>query len=337
MAVVTGTEFNDLLDGTVAPDQIFGLDGTDFIKGGGGADAIDGGGGTDTVMYGDSGFGVQVNLLLGLGRFGTAQGDSYVSIENVFGSAHADTLIGNGAANELQGGAGDDSLNGGGGDDRLFGDAGADLLNGGLGADRLEGGSGDDVYVVGAGPDVVLELAGGGRDEVRTTVSFTLPVEVEDLVLLEAGGAINGTGNAVDNAITGNGAVNTLVGGLGSDVLRGGAGADTLVGGDDPDRFVYADASDSDPTNGEIDVIQDFDAAERDRIDVSLFDADTLLAGVQDWTFIGANAFTAAGQIGLVILDVDTLLAFNTDDTPEPEMVIQLSGQPVIDVTSFIF
>ena len=43
--------------------------------------------------------------------------------------------------------------------------------------------------------------------------------------------AINGTGNALDNAITGNTAANKLDGGAGNDTLRGGAGDDVLIGG----------------------------------------------------------------------------------------------------------
>ena len=39
--------------------------------------------------------------------------------------------------------------------------------------------------------------------------------------------SVNGTGNALDNAILGNGGANTLIGGAGADKLDGGAGVDT--------------------------------------------------------------------------------------------------------------
>jgi Ca2+-binding RTX toxin-like protein len=229
MAIITGTEFNDLLNGTAGADQIFGLGGTDVIKGGGGADAIDGGGGADTVIYGDSTVGVQVNLQLGSGRFGTAQGDSYVNVENVTGSAHDDLLTGNGGVNDLQGGAGDDTVNGGAGNDRLFGSIGHDTLNGGLGADRMEGGTGDDVYVVDNLVDLTVENASEGIDEVRATISHQLVDNIERLVLLEAAGAVVGIGNALDNVITGNSLDNALNGGAGNDTMIGGAGNDTYT------------------------------------------------------------------------------------------------------------
>ena len=44
-------------------------------------------------------------------------------------------------------------------------------------------------------------------------------------------GAINGTGNTLNNVITGNGAANVLNGGNGNDTLNGGNGIDTLNGG----------------------------------------------------------------------------------------------------------
>nr|WP_317451662.1 M10 family metallopeptidase C-terminal domain-containing protein [Pseudomonas sp. PSB18] len=57
------------------------------------------------------------------------------NVENLTGSAYADTLTGNSAGNILDGGAGNDTLVGGSGDDRLIGGAGTDNLTGGTGAD----------------------------------------------------------------------------------------------------------------------------------------------------------------------------------------------------------
>jgi Ca2+-binding RTX toxin-like protein len=228
MAIITGNNFNNLLQGTAAADQIFGLAGIDILKGGGGADLLDGGSGTDTVLYGDSTVGVQVDLAVGQGSGGTAQGDTFISVENVGGSAHDDLLVGNNAANELTGGNGDDVLAAGGGADRLIGGIGSDVLDGGSGDDQLEGGAGDDVYIH-SGFDVVVELAGEGIDEVRTTNNFMLPANVERLVLLEGGGASEGRGNALDNVVTGNSFANTLSGGDGNDILIGGGGDDIYL------------------------------------------------------------------------------------------------------------
>jgi Ca2+-binding RTX toxin-like protein len=57
--------------------------------------------------------------------------------------------------------------------------------------------------------------------------SYTLPDGINNLVLDP--GALNGTGNALDNVITGNDAANILDGGGGADTLIGGAGDDTYI------------------------------------------------------------------------------------------------------------
>jgi Ca2+-binding RTX toxin-like protein len=69
---------------------------------------------------------------------------------------------------------------------------------------------------------------------VRATVSYTLSENVEDLTLTGSG-ALDGTGNGLDNVIVGNDGANILSGLAGDDTLRGNGGADTLIGGDNDD------------------------------------------------------------------------------------------------------
>jgi Ca2+-binding RTX toxin-like protein len=116
------------------------------------------------------------------------------------------------------------------GNDSLYGGAGNDQLEGGLGADVMAGGTGNDTYYVDNAGDVVFEFGGQGTDTVRASISHTLAVAVENLILTGSA-AINGTGNELNNQITGNGAANILSGGLGNDTLAGGAGNDSLKGG----------------------------------------------------------------------------------------------------------
>ena len=113
----------------------------------------------------------------------------------------------------------------------VFGNAGDNRLNGGGGADRLRGMNGNDTYIVDSIDDVVIELAVGGIDQVLSSVTYTLTVEVENLILTGSA-AIDGTGNDSANIIRGNGAANVLRGGNNNDLIEGGAGADTLEGGD---------------------------------------------------------------------------------------------------------
>src|SRR6478752_1713700 len=127
MATINGTNGGDSLYGGAAADVINGLNGNDTLKGFGGADRLDGGNGIDTVFYGDSTAGVGINLATGRGVGGSAEGDTLISIENVFGSNFNDTLTGTSGANQLHGQDGNDVIKGGGGDDFLDGGNGNDI------------------------------------------------------------------------------------------------------------------------------------------------------------------------------------------------------------------
>src|SRR3546814_18331842 len=72
--------------------------------------------------------------------------------------------------------------------------------------------------------DVVVEVAGGGTDQVQTTASYTLSANIENL-FLTGDQAISGTGNALGNYLAGNSADNTLSGMDGNDTLVGDAGS----------------------------------------------------------------------------------------------------------------
>lgn len=133
---------------------------------------------------------------------------------------------------------GNDTLRGGAGNDTLNGDAGNDWLDGGSGADSMRGGSGNDVYVVERSTDLVVEAAGAGTDTVRSSVSRVLGSNQENLVLIGST-AINGSGNALANAMQGNGAANAFNGGAGNDILNGGLGNDRLTGGSGLDSFRF--------------------------------------------------------------------------------------------------
>jgi len=128
----------------------------------------------------------------------------------------------------INGTAGNDSLVGGAGNDTISGFDGNDTIDGGAGADNMVGGTGDDLYFVDNPGDIIVEQQNEGIDEARASVDYTLPAFVNNLTLL--GGAVNGTGNDIENLITGNALDNVLNGGDDNDTLVGGAGNDTLIG-----------------------------------------------------------------------------------------------------------
>lgn len=160
---------NELFGGGVG-DTLIGGDGNDILMGRGGADLLDGGEGSDTASYASSTTGVIAGLATGVGYAGEAQGDRYVSIENLLGSARADQLTGDDQANRLDGGAGTDHLQGGRGGDTIVGGAGSDLIDGGEGIDTVEfsGAIQDYGFALKDGAIVVTDLRVGAPDGIDT-------------------------------------------------------------------------------------------------------------------------------------------------------------------------
>ncbi|MEH2369148.1 beta strand repeat-containing protein [Nostoc sp.] len=266
--VINGTLGADSLNGTVNIDVISGLQGNDTLQGLGDNDTLDGGDGNDSLDGGagvDSLIGGKGNdiyivdnlndiILEGLNA-GTDLVKSSVSwvlgnnLENltltgsgaIYGTGNSfnNILIGNTGANILSGENGNDNLFGDSDNDTLLGGAGNDTLDGGLGADSLDAGIGNDIYIVDNLNDIIIEGLNAGTDLVKSSVSWVLGNNLENLTLTGSG-AINGTGNSLKNILIGNTGANilsgedsndSLIGGAGNDTLLGGAGDDTLDGG----------------------------------------------------------------------------------------------------------
>jgi Ca2+-binding RTX toxin-like protein len=89
----------------------------------------------------------------------------------------------------------------------------------------------NDLYNVTSALDRIVESVNGGMDTVRSSVSYVLPDNVENLVLTGVG-ALNATGNGGNNVLRGNRANNTLdgQGGVDTAVFSGPSASYTIAG-----------------------------------------------------------------------------------------------------------
>ncbi|MCR5879488.1 calcium-binding protein [Phenylobacterium sp. J367] len=272
---VYGSNFDDTLKGDGGRNFLYGASGADTLLGGQGDDGLEGGAGNDLLDGGDgidiaafttATSGVTVDLAItGAQDVGGGLGsDTFVSVEELFGSEHGDTLRGDGAANYIDGQEGADSLVGRAGDDVLLGEDGDDTLDGGAGDDEIRGEDGADTavfsgaradYLISANSDgsiIVTDQRANSPDGTDTLWQVEF-LKFSDLTLTasDVGGALFGgsgpdtlqgganadtiSGLGGDDVLSGGSGGDRLVGGDGFDILRGQAGDDTLLGEDGPD------------------------------------------------------------------------------------------------------
>jgi serralysin len=301
------TSVGDGADDTISGDELW--------------DVIDGAGGTDTGVTGYAlsddfnATGSAADFTL-TGAMGT---DRYLNMEtlnfngtlmSVTDFLRNDSLVGTKGADTLDGFGGNDVIDGKKGNDTLNGGAGNDTVNGGKGNDVLKGGGGDDTVIGGKGND---SLDGGSGNDVLDGGKGS------DML-------IGGAGN------------DTMNGGKGADIMNGGLGVDTMNGGKGADSFIYSSIFDSGTAAGTRDVVSAFEANGKDRFDFSAIDANTATVADDAFAFIGAAAFTAAGQIRATEAGGVWTLELNVDAALGADMAIDVTlKKGVIDAADFIF
>jgi Ca2+-binding RTX toxin-like protein len=257
---------DDIIMGAAGKDELYGDDGADIITGGLGVDLIDGGAGDDVITagWGDDdltgGAGADTfKYLTYLDSMYDESIQSYADLIHDFQTGvdkidlTALNVVSFTIKQEVQGimlrvqtpeghldvrvygwvTASDLILSGPLGE---IGTAGDDTFLGTENVDRMSGGLGDDSYWARNIADGVVEKPGEGFDTVAAYGQYTLPANVEKLVMILGG---TGTGNDGANILLGADTTDavfgtygdTLWGLAGDDTIDGRGGADTMLGG----------------------------------------------------------------------------------------------------------
>lgn len=216
-------------------DLLIGNAAANVLDGRGGADRMIGGAGNDTYVVNGAG-----DLIVETETGGIDRVKSSISFSLAGRNVENLVLTGTAAIN----GTGNDGVN------IIIGNSAANIIDGGGGADTMSGADGNDVYIVDNEGDQVVELADGGVDLVKASVSFTLADNVNNLTL--TGSAANATGNDQANVLTGNDADNLLNGRGGADTMKGVKGDDIYLVDNPADRVIEASAGGTDTVRSSI-------------------------------------------------------------------------------------
>jgi Ca2+-binding RTX toxin-like protein len=253
--VITSGGGDDVLAGLAGNDTITAGDGDDTINYtiGDGADTLDGGAGNDRLNITGTTLANALAVIFSGTLLTSIAGGTLAGVESVVANLldGVDTLsygtattanvtvdLGLGSASGFTSIAGIENVTGGSGNDLLISAAGSNNL--------LAGGAGNDTFVVHETLDVASELTSGGIDQVQSfATSFTLGLNVENLVFMGGAAAFTGTGNDSANVITGGAGDDLLAGAGGNDTIFGGLGNDTIDGGSQDDAIDGGGGNDS--------------------------------------------------------------------------------------------
>ena len=305
----------DWLQGGFGSDTLFGSEGRDTLIGGQGADLVQGGIGNDQILI------AGVSDISGLAE--TIDGGDDTDTLS-FSQLGATGIVDLTAATLI-------SL------EQLFITDLAVTMT----AAQL---SGFDV-IVGSGFTETIRLSTGGLVDLTGT-SFS---NIDSIFANSAGNSFvftGGTGIATfrgsavadsmfagtnNTVMLGEGGNDTLVGAAGSDYITGGLGTDSLTGGLNNDVFDFNDVSEI-GRGVNRDVITDFTHG-ADLIDLNSIDANTEVAGDQNFSFIEGAAFgNVAGQLRYL----GGILSGDVNGDGALDFQIALTGAPVVTLSDLV-
>ncbi|MFT4782325.1 MAG: hypothetical protein ACI9IV_000051, partial [Paracoccaceae bacterium] len=142
---VTGSAFDDKINGNDRNNALIGNSGDDDIDGVNGANFLSGGDGHDKIEAGKAEFAFERDR------------DKYDRAGSI--------ILGGAGDDDITGGYGDDIIDGEGGNDKIDGKKGADLIFGGDGNDNLKGYTKDGAVIVG----------GAGKDKIKDSKKSKYP------------------------------------------------------------------------------------------------------------------------------------------------------------------
>jgi Ca2+-binding RTX toxin-like protein len=223
----TGNSANDVITANTGADTLSAGNGNDTLISGSGIDSLIGGTGNDLFVVNNS-----ADVVLDTSATAT---NSIQSSVNYTLPTNVNSLLLIGSGNIT--GTGNAVA------DVLTAGAGADTLIAGSAIDTLIAGTGNTTFVINNLGDVIRESSATSSNTVNSSVSYSLPTDINSLVLTGTSSLV-GTANAANDSLTGNSGASTLIGGAGVDTLVAGAGVNTLVGGAGNTTFVLNNVAD---------------------------------------------------------------------------------------------
>lgn len=189
----------------------------------------------------------------------------------------------------------------------------------------FQGTDGDDTYY---GDALLADYVwvGGGNDNINTYGG-------NDNVVSVSGSNHISLGDGHDTVLSGSGS-DILWGGSGNDLITGGVGVDLMYGDAGADRFIFTALADA-PMSG-LDRVMDF-AKGSDKIDLSLIDAVSTLAGNDAFHFNAARPFFAsAGDLNITTNLLGTVVEGDVNGDGLSDFRILVVGNYAMEASDFI-